>query len=147
MGYLYGQGQNIDAGPPWEEVVFPLRPYGGAGGGFICRRKELGDCDDEDDAEEQSQLKRRLRSVRRTTEWQSTVVAFTKAVLVDVIPGRPLSESRERSPCRTPQCGGAAFINVPTRALKCYRPLPRTTRAQSPCTSLVLRLSTAIRLQ
>lgn len=48
MGYLYGQGQSIDCGPPWMDAVFPLKPYGGLGGGFL-RRPESGH---DDDAEE-----------------------------------------------------------------------------------------------
>jgi hypothetical protein len=52
MGYLYGQGQSIEAGPPWEEAVFPLKPYGCAGGSFIRRRLKLLDGAEDADTEE-----------------------------------------------------------------------------------------------
>jgi len=46
QGSLYGQGQDIECGPPWEEAVSPLKPYGGAGGGFIRRKNVVLDDDD-----------------------------------------------------------------------------------------------------
>jgi hypothetical protein len=78
-GFLYGQGENIRCGYPWEKMMSPLQQFGHSGGWFLLRPEDLYD-------EEVLEPARHRARTRRAPSPHIVSQCFSEAACINAIP-------------------------------------------------------------